>query len=180
MARTTDAKLGEPRVEQAIRNPDLFVAGYRVEMVSSVQALLEQLPRDVMSQDDVRRHPFFSRFWAERDRIAVWLRDADPPGERAADVARRSSRSARSLADAPAEPNRHVVCVTHSAPLRALLVQYVLEDDPANQISSKRSPSTSIRRTALSGGSVTSPPRLRSPFIGRRRGSGWTARVSVD
>src|SRR5579875_3966160 len=33
----------EPEVHMALRNPDLYVAGQRVEMVSSAEALAEQL-----------------------------------------------------------------------------------------------------------------------------------------
>jgi broad specificity phosphatase PhoE len=128
--RVNEVTLGVPRVEPAIRNPDLFVAGTRVEMGSSIEALHEQLPAGTMSMDQVAANDFFARFWAERDRIAVWLRDPDPPGERATDVARRFFTFARSLADAPSCIPRHVVCVTHSGPLRAILLEFVLDEDP--------------------------------------------------
>ena len=58
------------------------------------------------------------------------MSDDDPPGERAADVARRCFTFARSLADAHVARPRHVVCVTHSGPLRALLREYVVGEDP--------------------------------------------------
>ena len=117
-----------PRVEHAIRNPDLYVAGHRVEMVSSSAALAEQLPSNTLSADELEHHPFFAAFWAAPDRIRTWLEDADPPGERAEDVARRFLTFARSLADAP-EADAYV-CVTHSGPMRAILRQYVLDHDP--------------------------------------------------
>jgi len=126
----TAVELGEPLAEHAIRNPDVFVAGTRVELVSTVAALAEQLPDGVVTHEDLAAHAFFSRFWAERDRILVWLKDADPPGERAGDVARRFLTFARSLRDAPDARPRHYVCVTHSGPMRALLLQYVLDHDP--------------------------------------------------
>ena len=69
-------------------------------MVSSVEALAEQLPEGTTSLQELAANDFFARFWAEHDRTAVWLRDPDPPGERAADVARRFFAFARSLADA--------------------------------------------------------------------------------
>jgi broad specificity phosphatase PhoE len=131
IARTNgDAELGEPRVEQAIRNADVYVAGHRVETVSSVEALAEQLPAGTMTHDEVAANAFFGRFWAERDRIGVWLRDEDPPGERATDVARRLFTFARSLTDRQTDRPRHYVCVTHSGPLRAVLLEYVLDEDP--------------------------------------------------
>jgi broad specificity phosphatase PhoE len=132
MARTLDGRAGvvldEPRLDHAIRNPDLYVAGVRVEMVSSVDALAAQLSAD--SPGELGRHPFFARFWAAEDRIGVWLRDPDPPGERADDVARRLFTFARSLLDVPGERSRRVVAVTHSGPLRAILARYVLARDP--------------------------------------------------
>jgi len=121
---------GEPRVEPAIRNPDLYVAGTRVEMVSSVEALAAQLPDGALTRDEVAANPFFVRFWSERDRIRVWLEDEDPPGERRVDVARRLFTFARSLTDIAATRPRHYVCVTHSGPLRAVLREFVLFEDP--------------------------------------------------
>jgi broad specificity phosphatase PhoE len=123
-------ELGAARVEPALRNPDLYVAGTRVEMVSSVAALAEQLPEDLLSPGEIAGHEFFARFWAQDDRIRVWLDDEDPPGERSSDVARRFFTFARSLCDLDGSRPRQVVCVTHSGPMRALLRQYVLADDP--------------------------------------------------
>jgi broad specificity phosphatase PhoE len=127
---SADVELGESRVEHAIRNPDLYVAGTRVEMVSSVDALVEQLPGARLTAAEVAANEFFARFWAQHDRIRVWLEDTDPPGERSADVARRFFTFARSLTDSASPRPRHYVCVTHSGPLRALLREYVLDDDP--------------------------------------------------
>jgi broad specificity phosphatase PhoE len=125
-----DARLEAPRLEHAIRNPDLYVAGRRVEMVSSPGALAAQLLGAPVTERDLERHPFFARFWAADDRIGIWLRDEDPPGERAGDVARRFFTFARSLADpAPAGPRRYV-CVTHSGPLRALVTRCAGAADP--------------------------------------------------
>ena len=84
----------------------------------------------MLTADELADHEFFSRFWAQHDRIRVWLDDDDPPGERSTDVARRLMTFARSLTDLPAAQPRHYVCVTHSGPLRALLRAYVLDEDP--------------------------------------------------
>jgi broad specificity phosphatase PhoE len=126
----TDIVLGEPRVEHAIRNPDLYVAGQRVEMVSSLAALAEQLPQGLVSTERLAAHGFFARFLAEPDRIRIWLEEPDPPGERAEDVARRFFTFARSLQDISEGRPRQYICVTHSGPLRALLRRYVLDHDP--------------------------------------------------
>jgi broad specificity phosphatase PhoE len=126
----SDVEFGVPRVEAAIRNPDLFVAGTRVEMVSSVEALAEQLPDGALSLEELARHAFFARFWARADRIRVWLDDDDPPGERRGDVARRFFSFARSLTDGSVMRPHHHVCVTHSGPLRALVLEFVQAEDP--------------------------------------------------
>jgi broad specificity phosphatase PhoE len=123
-------RIGNPRSEQAIRNPDLYVAGTRVEMVTSVEALAAQLPPGLLTTDAVANNEFFARFWAAADPMRVWLDDDDPPGERRSDVARRFFAYARSLTDIVAEHPRHYVCVTHSGPMRAILREYVTHEDP--------------------------------------------------
>ena len=123
--------LGAPRVEPAIRNPDLYVAGHRVEMVSSIDAVAAQLPAGALTREELERHAFFARFVNSPDRVGMWVADDDPPGERADDVARRFLTWARSLLEDTAPPYaRRYVCVTHSGPLRAILRRYVLGHDP--------------------------------------------------
>ena len=123
-------EVGTPRREQAIRNPDLYVAGIRVEMVTSIEALVEQLPPGLLTTEAVADNEFFARFWAAQDPMRVWLDDDDPPGERRSDVARRFFAYARSLTDIVAGHPRHYVCVTHSGPMRAILREYVGPEDP--------------------------------------------------
>ena len=53
------AEAAMPRVDRAIRNPDLSVAGNRVEMVSAVEALAVQPPDDALTPEELDRHPFF-------------------------------------------------------------------------------------------------------------------------
>jgi broad specificity phosphatase PhoE len=122
--------LREPAVERAIRNPDVYVAGHRVEMVSSFDAVAEQLPAGAMTRDELERHEFFSRFIASPDRIGMWVADDDPAGERADEVAWRFWTWARSVRDTERPYPRRFVCVTHSGPLRAIVRRYVLGDDP--------------------------------------------------
>jgi broad specificity phosphatase PhoE len=125
-----DGRLGPPRVETAIRNPDLYVAGHRVEMVSAIEAVAEQLPGDALTREELERNAFFARFLTSPDRVGLWVADDDPPGERADDVARRFFTWARSLCDTHRPYARRFVCVTHSGPMRALLRRYVLGHDP--------------------------------------------------
>ena len=123
-------RLGTPRVERAIRNPDLYVAGNRVEMVSAVEALAVQLPDSALTPEELDRHPFFARFLTSPDRIGLWVADDDPPGERADAVAARLFTWARSLGDTRRAYARRFVCATHSGPMRALLRRYVIGEDP--------------------------------------------------
>ncbi|GAB3198246.1 hypothetical protein GCM10027062_11970 [Nocardioides hungaricus] len=103
----------------ALRNPDLYLAGTRVDMVSSAPALAEQVPG--LDEEDVAAHPWWPSFFADPDRIGWWLAHADPPGESGADLVRRVGHLARSLADAGPHRDRVVVGVTHSPLLRAVL-----------------------------------------------------------
>jgi broad specificity phosphatase PhoE len=107
LSARSGVRLGAPRVERAVRNPDLYVAGHRVEMVSSMDAVAAQLPDDALTRAD-----------------------DDPPGERADEVAWRFFSWARSLLDTARPYARRCVCVTHSGPMRALLRRYVLGHDP--------------------------------------------------
>lgn len=119
-----EAKLLPVRGEWAIRNPDLYVAGQRVEMVSSLEALEEQLSSPRVSSEVLERHPFFREFWASSDRIGYWIHLAGPPGEDAAAVARRQMAFATSLADTVGESSERYVLSTHSPVLRAILRHY--------------------------------------------------------
>lgn len=106
-----------PRVAFALRNPDLYLAGTRVNMVSSAEALADQV--EDMSAETVLSHEFFPDFFASPDRIGWWLTHEAPPGENAASTAARVRAFAASLTDPiPGDPDA-VVAVTHSPLLRA-------------------------------------------------------------
>jgi broad specificity phosphatase PhoE len=153
-----DASLLEVSEQWAIRNPDLYVAGQRVEMVSSAEALAEQLPVD---PESVSEHPFFHAFWASPDRIGYWVRHPNPPGEDAVAVARRQMTFAMSLPERPENRPVRYVLSTHSPVLRAILLCYTGEDpgepgylEPIDLVFSEDGPSE-LRfrglRTFLSG-----------------------------
>jgi broad specificity phosphatase PhoE len=114
-----------PDVAFALRNPDLYLAGARVDMVSSAEAFAAQVPW--LAADDVLAAPFFAGFLTAPDRIGFWLRAEAPPGDDAADVAARIVVFARSLADAGTGADT-VVAVTHSPVLRAVAVGLGLDD----------------------------------------------------
>lgn len=107
-----------PRVAFALRNPDLYVAGTRVNMVSSAEALAEQV--EGLTPEAVASLEFFPEFFASPDRIGWWLSHDSPPGENAAALGARVQSFTSSLTDPiPGDPQA-VVAVTHSPLLRAM------------------------------------------------------------
>jgi broad specificity phosphatase PhoE len=104
----------------ALRNPDMYVAGTRVNMVSSAESLAEQVPG--MSAEQAAGNHWWSSFFVAPDRIGWWLGQDDPPGETAADLRLRVSRFVRTVSDPGPLQGRLVVCVTHSPVLRAVLL----------------------------------------------------------
>ena len=123
-----DADLLRASEQWAIRNPDLYVAGQRVEMVSSAEALAEQLSAPPVGPEALSEHPFFREFWASPDRTGYWVEHPAPPGEGTLAVARRQMTFAMSLLDRlENRPTRYVLS-THSPVLRAILLCYTGED----------------------------------------------------
>ncbi len=115
-----------PEVAFALRNPDLYLAGARINMVSSPDALADQI--DGLSAQDVASLDFFPEFIASPDRIGWWLAHESPPGEDARSVAARVRSFAASLADPiPGRPDV-VVAVTHSPLLRAVGLDFLGRD----------------------------------------------------
>lgn len=106
-----------PEVAFALRNPDLYLDGTRVNMVSSAEALADQVPR--LSADDVASIDFFPAFFASPDRIGWWLGHESPPGEDASALAARVRSFAASLVDPVPDRAKVVVAVTHSPLIRA-------------------------------------------------------------
>jgi broad specificity phosphatase PhoE len=107
-----------PDVAFALRNPDLYVAGTRVDMVSSPEALASQV--EGLAPSDVASLEFFPHFIESSDRIGWWLSHASPPGDDAGAVATRVRSFAASLTDPVANMPGVVVAVTHSPLLRAV------------------------------------------------------------
>jgi len=118
-----------PREEPAIRNPDLYIGGLRVEMVSTAEAMAEQTQSIRLGPDVVGSLPFYADFFHHHDRVGYWVQHPDPPGENADAVARRMMAFAVSLNELGRTRPTRYVCVTHSPLLRAFLVRYVLDQD---------------------------------------------------
>lgn len=102
----------------ALRNPDLYLGGDRVTMVSTAEAFAVQT--NSVTAADVLDVDFF-RLWLEHpDRVGWWVRHTSPPGDDAASVGRRMDSFARSLTDVPDWRGRTVVAITHSPVLRSV------------------------------------------------------------
>ncbi len=114
-----------PRAEWAIRNPDLFLAGRRVEMMSTPEAVAAQIPEAGLAGADVDAVAFFYDFFRSPDRIGYWLGHPDPPGEDTRTVGRRIVAFSTSLLYVPPLRPRRYVCVTHSPVMRAVLAEYL-------------------------------------------------------
>lgn len=114
----------------ALRNPDIYVAGSRIELVSTPEAVAEQLPETSLSPKELARLPFLHGFWEFPDRIGYWVNHPNPPGEDADTVARRLLTFAVSLLDLPCGRPRRYICVTHSPVMRAFLRRYLVGHDP--------------------------------------------------
>jgi hypothetical protein len=107
-----------------LRNPDLYLAGERVEMVSTAEAFADQVPG--MTAAAVLAVPFFAGFLSAADRIGFWLGCTDPPGDTAPGVAARIAAFAGSLRDH--ETPETVFGVTYSPVLRAVARRCTGED----------------------------------------------------
>ena len=115
-----------PKVAFALRNPDLYLAGVRVNMVSSPDSLAEQV--EGLSAEDVASLGFFPTFFDSPDRIGWWLAHHSPPGEDARSVAARVEAFAGSLVDQIPNRPEVVVAVTHSPLLRAVALDSLGHD----------------------------------------------------
>lgn len=104
-----------------LRNPDVYLAGSRVELGSKAEFFASQCAFFDMTPERVRDHPFYDGFLTAPDRIEYWLFDEKAPGENAAAVAKRVLYFAQSFLDAPGDEDLVVACVTHSPVMRAIL-----------------------------------------------------------
>lgn len=127
---TPGVDLRPPRLAEAIRNPDVYLGGLRVEMVSTPEAMAEQTGAVGLDPAALATVAFWPEFWASRDRIGYWLACLEPPGEDARAVARRLWAYALSLRQIPHRRPQRYVCVTHSGPMRAFLRTYLHGFDP--------------------------------------------------
>lgn len=116
-ASDAGARVIDDGVAFALRNPDLYLAGVRVDMVSSEAAFAAQVPG--FEEADVAAVPFYREWLSVPDRVGWWVRHPNPPGDDAATVAERISRFAASLSD-HGDDAAFTVAVTHSPVLRAV------------------------------------------------------------
>lgn len=105
----------------AMRNPDIYLAGSRVEMGSKFEFFAEQCEFLDMTPDQVSKQSFYHEFLHAPDRIEYWVFHENPPGEDAAAVAKRVLQFARSFQDGGLQEDLVIACVTHSPVMRAVL-----------------------------------------------------------
>ena len=119
-AREAGAEVLEDGVAFALRNPDLYLAGVRVNMVSSEADFATQIPG--FTEADVAKVDFFAQWLTVPDRVGWWVRHPAPPGDDAAAVAARIRTFAASLADRH-DATAFTVGITHSPVLRACALE---------------------------------------------------------
>jgi len=121
-----------PEVEPAwgLRNPDIYLAGSRVEMGSLPEFFASQCAFFDMGRDDVLEQTFYREFLNAPDRIEYWVHHEDPPGDSATTVAQRVVKFAESFRAVPGQGHLMVVCVTHSPVMRAILTKAMGMVDP--------------------------------------------------
>lgn len=124
-----DPDAPEVQAVWGLRNPDLYLAGSRVEMGSTAEFIASQTEAIKVGPEAVLADPFFNGFLNAPDRIEYWLRHDTPPGETASDVARRVLQFTSSFLRQPNE-QLVVACVTHSPVLRAIIVHGLGLPDP--------------------------------------------------
>ena len=115
-AQEAGANVALDGVTFALRNPDLYVAGVRVDMVSSEAAFAAQIPG--FEESDMAGIAFIKEWLSVPDRVGWWVAHPDPPGDDASAVAARIEAFAASLADRQ-DTHALTVGITHSPVLRA-------------------------------------------------------------
>ena len=109
-AREAGAEVREDGVAFALRNPDLYLAGVRVDMVSSEEAFAAQIPG--FTEADVAKVAFFTEWLTVPDRVG-WCGGAPSPGGRRRG-GRRPHPHVRRQPRRPEDDTAFTVAVTHS------------------------------------------------------------------
>lgn len=123
--RGAGGEVGDPVVSFALRNPDLYLGGHRINLAEGAEALAAQSPS--ASPDDVSSSVFYSSLMTASDRVGFWLEHGNPPGDTAHRVGQRIDEFARSLVDVPGWRGGTVVAITHSPVLRAVRLHHWAE-----------------------------------------------------
>ena len=118
-----DPDAPEVKPARGLRNPDVYLAGSRVELGSKAEFFASQCAYFEMTPEAVRDQTFYDGFLTAPDRIEYWLFSKNPPGENAAAVAKRVLQFAQSFLAVPGQSDLVVACVTHSPVMRAILLE---------------------------------------------------------
>lgn len=118
-----DPSAPEVKAAWGLRNPDVYLAGSRVELGSRAEFFASQSEILDISPERVTEQSFYQGFLTAPDRIEYWVFSKNPPGENATAVAKRVLQFAQSFLAAPLETDLVVACVTHSPVMRAILME---------------------------------------------------------
>lgn len=120
--RAAGGRIDDVRHAVALRNPDLYLGGHRVNIAEGAEAIAAQSPPS--SEDDVTASAFWSGLLTAPDRVGYWLEHGSPPGDDAHAVGRRIDHAVRSVADAASLRGRTIVAISHSPVLRAVWLHH--------------------------------------------------------
>lgn len=118
----TELSLPDPVVSFALRNPDLYLGGHRINMGEGAEFLASQSPN--VNPENVEENVFYQGLMTAKDRVGFWLEHGNVPGDSAHDVGRRIDVFARSLVDVSGFRGQTVVVMTHSPVLRAIRLHH--------------------------------------------------------
>lgn len=116
--RSKGGTIPDNHVTMALRNPDLYLGGHRINMGEGAETLAAQSPS--VEPTDVENQAWYAGLMTADDRVGYWLEHANPPGDTARSVGLRIDTFVRSCADVPGWRGGTVVAMTHSPVLRAV------------------------------------------------------------
>ncbi len=126
------AHIFPPAPQAKLCNVRMWVDGYLQEAMRLLHDAVRAAYQETPSPEHAARLAYHDAFWSAPDAIAYWLAHPSPYAEPPEAVASRLAeviRAQLSIRPAPPAERRHVVCISHSGPMRAFL-RAVLGEDP--------------------------------------------------
>lgn len=116
--RVGGGQVDDAEVSFALRNPDLYLGGHRINMGEGAEALAAQSPS--IEPSAVGDIEWYRDLMTAPDRVGFWLEHANPPGDTARSTGERIDTFVRSVAHVPKWQGQTIVAMTHSPVLRAV------------------------------------------------------------